>query len=288
MCLFYRACYTVWGLMLPKYKTFAADHSHARNIGEFYARHCISTGFACSNNSFFRRRRWYRWTSSLLRRTYHHSRWSNFSFRRPICLVDDQFPGFFNILSGVDLVQIVHGLTHRARHMLDVVIARTDIAVSVVVDLTIFSDPSLVTSEFLFRPGEETHTKVIISKREWKALNVDTFCSYLQPYTRTRHRTFQPLFMPTTKHYIHCWTSTFQPKKLWSGVTLRPHGFRTRKSSQDDLNGDTASRISRMTIVHSTSSLSVNGPFSSATRVRVLLVKDYRLLPRLQVALAED
>ena len=73
--------------------------------------------------------------------------------------------------------------------------------------------------------------------------------------------------MPTTKHYTHCWTSTFQPKKLWSGVALCFHDFTTaaekRKLSQDDSNGDTTSRISRTTIVYGASSSNVNGPFSS-------------------------
>ena len=59
----------------------------------------------------------------------------------------------------------------------------------------------------------------------------------------------------------------FQPKKLCCRIALCFHGLTTasgtQKSSQDDLNGDIASRIPRKTIVHGMSSLSVNGPFSS-------------------------
>ena len=55
-----------------------------------------------------------------------------------------------NILSGASLVQLVNGPAHRAEHTLDVVIARTETVVSIVVDLPIFSDHSFITSKFLF------------------------------------------------------------------------------------------------------------------------------------------
>ena len=59
-------------------------------------------------------------------------------------------------MNGAGLVQLVNGPAHRAGHTLDVVIARTDTVVSVVVDPPIFSDHSLITSEFLFGASEES------------------------------------------------------------------------------------------------------------------------------------
>ena len=50
---------------------------------------------------------------------------------------------FLDILSGAGLVQLVNGATYRVAHTLDVVIARTDTVVSVVVDPPIFCLRSL-------------------------------------------------------------------------------------------------------------------------------------------------
>ena len=82
---------------------------------------------------------------------------------------------FLDILSEAGLVQLVNGPTHRAGHMLNFIIARTDTVVSVVVDPPIFSDHSLVTSQFLFEASKESPAMTTVSKREWKALNVDAF-----------------------------------------------------------------------------------------------------------------
>ena len=64
--------------------------------------------------------------------------------------------------------------TRRAGHTLDVVIVPTDTVVSVAVDPIIFSDHSLVTSEFLFEASEESRASTTVSKRELQALNVDS------------------------------------------------------------------------------------------------------------------
>ena len=81
--------------------------------------------------------------------------------------------------------------------------------------------------------------------------------------------------MSTTKHYVLCWKSTFQPKKPPSGVALRLHGLSTavgtRKLPQDDLNGDTVTRISRTNMVIGASRSTVNGSVFPA-EVRLLLV----------------
>ena len=72
---------------------------------------------------------------------------------------------FLYILNGAGLVQLVNGLTHRAGHTLDVIIARTDTVVSVVVDTPIFSNRSFVTLEFLFEASEESRAMMTVSKR---------------------------------------------------------------------------------------------------------------------------
>ena len=58
---------------------------------------------------------------------------------------------FHDILSGTDLIQFINGVTHRTRHMLDVVIARNDMVVSVVVDPPIISDQSLISHRIKVR-----------------------------------------------------------------------------------------------------------------------------------------
>ena len=70
---------------------------------------------------------------------------------------------------------------------------------------SIFSDHSLVTSEFLFGASEESSARMTVSKSEWNALNVDAFRSDLRSsrfYTNAPE-TFQHFSMPTTKHYSH-------------------------------------------------------------------------------------
>ena len=70
----------------------AAARSRARSGDEFYARRRLSIGIVHCNNSFFRRLRRSRQLCSLYPSPVIIDRRSKFAFRRPCCLVDDQFP----------------------------------------------------------------------------------------------------------------------------------------------------------------------------------------------------
>ena len=219
-------------------------------------------------------------------RACHHSRRSKLAFRRPVCLIDDRFPRHSE-WSG--LVQLVNGPRLRVGHTLDVDTARTDTAIGVVVAPSIISDHSLVTSQFFFGSCEESRIRTTVSKRrEWKALNVDA--SRIDLNTSTLYvnspEDVSALFDAYDQTLRSLLDKHVLTKKVWSGAALRLRGLTTaagtRKSLQDDLNGDTAAQITRTTIVQGASS-SIDC-FPAGARV----LKDYRQPPRLQVALAED
>ena len=97
------------------------------------------------------------------------------------------------------------------------------------------------------------------------------------------------IFKSMTKHYAHCWKSTFQPKKLWCCPWSPWFNHRLlRHTSRYKITWMAISPLaSRWRL------LCMACPGRASTDrfpagVRILLVKDYRLLPRLQVALADD
>ena len=81
-----------------------------------------------------------------------------------------------NLLASVDLVQHVIGPTHRAGHTLDVVITQSFTPVSITIEPPIISYHLLVVSEFFFGTIVELRTtNTTVSKRDWKALDMDAF-----------------------------------------------------------------------------------------------------------------
>ena len=216
---------------------------------EFYAR--VSTGFTSNSNSFFRR----------LHQSHHVATHAmSVIITNSINLhLNNQSPSstisFLKILSGAGLVQLVNCWMLSSR-------APTQWFMS-----SSIRPSKLTTRSFLFRASEESRTRTTVFKREWKALNIDSLRNDLQSsmlYTNLLENVsgFSDAYDQTLRSLPDKHVPTMEAL-FWSSYSSVWFNPLLGHESCHKMNSYTASWISRTTIVHGTSSSSINRPFPS-------------------------
>ena len=95
-----------------------------------------------------------------------------------------QVNNFLDLLSGADLIQHVVGPTHRDGQTLDVDITQSATRVFTRVDPPVFSDHSLISSDFFLGDSRELpQEQMTTSKCIWKELDVICFRRDLQQFS---------------------------------------------------------------------------------------------------------